>query len=88
MQPCGNTAIKDAEVGPTSGPTWCLSHLCVGEVHHPVVAGGGAAACVAALLGRLVDEVGEQPAADLGSGRIVGSEIETPNMLANLVRRE
>ena len=25
---------------------------------------------------------------DLGSGRILGSEIEAPNMLANLVRRE
>ena len=56
--------LQLATVGPTSGPTWGLSHL----------AGG-------------VDPPGSQPrpAAVVGSGRIVGSEIEILYMFVNLV---
>ena len=83
MHSCGNTAIK-AEVGPTSGPTWRLSHL------------GGAAGRVtdadAVAAAGDVDVVGDGDVAtllavaegDLGGGRPVR---ELPAGLAGEVIR-
>ncbi len=40
MHSCGNTAVE-AEVGPTSGPTWFLSHLAVRVRGHRAELGVG-----------------------------------------------
>jgi hypothetical protein len=74
---------KLCTVSPTSGPTWCLSHLTAvvrAEVNRYEVRLLPARAGQARL-----EEGADLVDPRLGSGRIVASEIEVPNILVDLV---
>jgi hypothetical protein len=81
--------LEKAEVGPTAKATWHISHLeeARGLVRRRAVDGAGEVVRVVGdqAHGHALDAHKAGDDAHLGFGRIVGSEIEAPNMLANLV---